>query len=908
MSSTEHHPAFDSLTPSAKLALLHAQTAAPQDASVEETMVPSANDPVVTTDFSEPLIAGDYPTPISKPAVIKKEKKKDDKLDLASESAFPSLSSGSSRAPITSGWSAAAVSRVKTQPVTRSMGRAPASNAAKKSTVPHITDVLELPANQQTANQPVKPLGFKSNSDVIQQVINKTGTTIIASTNRSGTTTFLIQGTPADTEKAKRELIAGLVVKRTAEVAVPSSTRRFIIGAKGKTLQMIEAKSGTRINIPPRKEEDELNEENDEEMVNVTIVGDAAGIKIAQAEIEAIVGDKTAKQTIKLENFHYKYHLLLAGPQNGALKSIEETLGVKVQTPPIVTGYDVLVEGKVRDNAFVLSGDKEKVQQAKQILEDRYNSLEKDTKTVNLSVSKRQHKYLIGKNGSTLREIFDKSGCSVELPASTDASEEVTIRGHNDCIINGLTAVLEKSNAVHVAVLDIPSIFTSVPNPQQHSKNVLKYIVKSGHLKKIEQDHDVEISVPRADALGKSVPLEFVSKVEKNGVSAYQDGFIIFQNLVPALFSTVKVEPHLYHYISVRHGKQLQRIKARYSVAILVPDNENEEILIVYEGKEGDDQETKLSEAKEALDAVTAEIKKIASDSSDYISNSITIPAKFHRAILGPKGTTLNAILGEDSTVVVRFGGANEDEVIIRGTSSEVKRTIEELNKVHNEAKYDDFSNSYTAEFEIPVAFSPHVIGKSGSNINKLKDDLGVRIDISDPNKSENGETIVKSKKKNDQKVKIIINGIKTNVEAAKERISAMVSNLADQVTLSLSVPKEFHRFLIGPSGRFVKKLEDKYNVYIKFPKSFSTETEDPDVITIRGRKKEASAAKDELFELYEYEKDEQIKRKERDARFAEERKKREADAAARAEAAAAKAEAAAAKTAAAEVEAEKST
>ncbi|KAI9025329.1 hypothetical protein CLU79DRAFT_84816 [Phycomyces nitens] len=898
MSSTEHHTAFDSLTPSAKLALLHAQTAAPQNASVQETMVPSANDPVVT-DFSEPLIAGDYPTPISKPAVIKKEKKKDDKLDLASESAFPSLSSGSPRAPITSGWSAAAVSRVKTQPTSRSVGRAPAATNIKKSSVPHITDILELPANQQTSNQAVKPLGFKSNADVIQQVINKTGTTIIASTNRSGTTTFLIQGAPSDTEKAKRELIAGLVVKRTTEVAVPSSTRRFIIGSKGKTLQMIEAKSGTRINIPPRKEEDELNEETDEEMVNVTIVGDAAGIKIAQAEIEAIVGDKTAKQTIKLDEFHSKYHLLLAGPHNSALKSIEESLGVSVMAPHIVAGYEVSQEGQSYKYGFIVSGDKEKVQQAKQLLEDRYVSLKENTTTAKINIPKRQHKYLIGKNGSALREIFDKSGCTVELPSLDDKdSEDVVIRGPKDTIINGITAVMEKSSAVHVTILNLVNVFDDVKNPRQHIKNVLKYLVSSGQLKKIEQEYDVEVNVPTVDENSTSAPIEFFSKSEKNGVAAYQTGYSLCKNLVPEVFATVKVEPHLYHHISARHGKQLQRIKARYSVEILVPDNEEEDILIIYEGKEGDAQETKVSEAKEALEAVTAEIKKIAADSSDYISTSIKIPSKFHSAIRGPKGTTLNAILGEDSLVVVRFGGANEDDVVIRGVTNEVKRAIEELNKIQKEAVYEDFANSYSTEFEIPAMFSPHVIGKSGSNINKLKEDLGVKIDITDPNKSENGE-IVKSKKKNDQKVKVTIQGIKTNVEAAKERISSMVNNLADQVILSLSVPKEFHRFLIGPSGRFVKKLEDKYNVYIRFPKSSSTEIEDPDVIKIRGRKKEASSAKDELFELYEYEKDEQIKRKERDARFAEERKKREAEAAARAEAAALRA---------AETEAEKAT
>lgn len=215
---------LDSLPPSAQLALLHAQAANPASSTpalVEQDLfVPSPDDPVVVMDNStyEPLIAGDFPTPIGKPITPtpKKEVATKKKLDLSSESAFPSLSA-SPRAPVQNGgWSSAASSRVKAPQTTATRTRpmAPASgNSGKKSSATQVTDVLELPANQQISNMATKPLGFKSSADVIQQVINKTGTNIIASTNRSGTTTFLIQGAPTEVARAKRELVAGLVVK-----------------------------------------------------------------------------------------------------------------------------------------------------------------------------------------------------------------------------------------------------------------------------------------------------------------------------------------------------------------------------------------------------------------------------------------------------------------------------------------------------------------------------------------------------------------------------------------------------------------------------------------------------------------------------------------------------------------------
>lgn len=221
MDSTDQQLPVNDLPPSAQLALLHAQ-AKTENNNIEEPVVPSQDDPVVDDGFV-PLIAGDHPTPIGQP--IKKVaevapapvKKKDNKLDLSSESAFPTLSSGAPRPPvISSGWSSAA-SRVKARPTGNQVSqqqqkkRAPASGSSTSAA--SVTDVLELPANQQIANQPNKPLGFKSNADIINQITAKTGANIIASTNRAGTTTFLIQGLPANVAKAKKDLVAGLVVK-----------------------------------------------------------------------------------------------------------------------------------------------------------------------------------------------------------------------------------------------------------------------------------------------------------------------------------------------------------------------------------------------------------------------------------------------------------------------------------------------------------------------------------------------------------------------------------------------------------------------------------------------------------------------------------------------------------------------
>ncbi|KAI9470981.1 MAG: hypothetical protein EXX96DRAFT_511564 [Benjaminiella poitrasii] len=875
---------MENLPPSAKLALLHAQAANPSSstqASVEEDLfVPSPDDPVVSMDNSayEPLIAGDYPTPIGKPVSApapKKEVVTKKNLDLNSESAFPALSA-SPRPPVTAGgWTSAASSRVKSPQATvarnRPMAPPAAGNAAKKSSATQTTDVLELPANQQIANMPSKPLGFKSSADVIQQVIKKTGTNIIASTNRSGTTTFLIQGTPAEVAKAKKELIAGLVVKRTVEISVPAATRRFIIGAKGATLKQIEAKSNTRVNFPRKDDEDEFHEENPDETVIVTIMGDAAGIRVAKEEIEKIVSEKTAKQTIKIDNLDSKYYLFLVGPQNANIKKLEEEFNVKIHVPAVI------VDGITnRETAISISGDKEKVQTVKQALEKIYAEIENSSRTVAIALPKRQYKYLYGKNGETLKEIFNESGCTVELPSAEDPSENVTIRGLDADLVKGLTVVMEKARAVHVSVLVLAENYKSAgkDNALKHARAALKYLLFKKSLKKIENDHNVQVGVPQSDELEKAVHLEFVSKAEKDAALAQLAVTNLLNKLTPEVFGYVEVEPYLHHYIQKNYRSTLEHIQTTHHVAVIIPEEKEDSsnVLIVFDGED-------MANVKTSLDAASAELKKIVADSSDYISKSTTIPIKFHEFIRGPKDTTLNAIVGE-TNATVRFGP--NDKVEIRGLTKDVNQVITSLQKAFDAVQQDDYAKPYTDELFISANFSAHIIGKSGSNINKIKDDLGVKIDIGESNKSEE-KVVGKTKKTTVAPVKVVIQGPRINVEAAKERISSQVSSLADQVTLSLKVPKEFHRHLIGPSGRYVKKLEDKYNVFIKFPKSGNRSNESPNInspdeITVRGGKKDCQSAKEELMELYEYEKEEQEKRKEREQKHKEYEEKRAAE------------------------------
>jgi len=159
-------------------------------------------------------------------------------------------------------------------------------------------------------------------------------------------------------------------------------------------------------------------------------------------------------------------------------------------------------------------------------------------------------------------------------------------------------------------------------------------------------------------------------------------------------------------------------VKETYGVEIIVPGEKDEspDIIIVYEDKEPSSSQPANPEkkkevlVKETLEQAKNELVKAAQDASDFATQSLTIPVKYHRHIIGPKGTTLNKITGGvDTPVSVKFGslrtGAaersasaegkkvanmkpSEDIVIIKGPTEEVERVVAEIETVVKEAEF----------------------------------------------------------------------------------------------------------------------------------------------------------------------------------------------------------------------------
>ena len=85
----------------------------------------------------------------------------------------------------------------------------------------------------------------------------------------------------------------------------------------------------------------------------------------------------------------------------------------------------------------------------------------------------------------------------------------------------------------------------------------------------------------------------------------------------------------------------------------------------------------------------------------------------------------------------------------------------------------------------------------------------------------------------------------------------------ADETSEVLKIPAQYHSGLIGHGGKYVIRLEEKYNVKITFPRSAAEGSEGrtreilkPDEVFVKGGKKGVAGAKSELLDAAEFEKE----------------------------------------------------
>ncbi|KAJ2931288.1 hypothetical protein H1R20_g5780, partial [Candolleomyces eurysporus] len=697
--------------------------------------------------------------------------------------------------------------------------------------------------------------------EVMKLVMAKYKVKIEASANQKQTTFHIKAESQKELDKAKRSLLALLSPVITLVLNAPASTIGSIIGPKGATLKHIRDQTSVRVDIPKKDTlaptgnghangdasggvSPAVDDEEDEPTVPVTLVGPQPLAYEAQAMLKEIIASRTSSSTRRVRDIPAHILPFVVARRNAYLNAAQST--------------DINLSLNAPAREITATGDREAVGRVVDAIKATIEHFETNLNQIKMSLSKRQHRLLTGKASE---EIMTKSKCTITVPPYEDASDELTVWGLAADLPNGLSAVMEQANSQYIHEFPLPG-------PLKVSKELVVYIQTIDYLSTLKAEkEDVEVYLPPLTASKGPLSIDLVGDKSNTDVIVKRLSELIGK-LIGAT-RTVTIGWQLHKVVQGKNAEKLSGFHGTNKVSVYFPAEalESSDVLLVYDPF-APGASFVPGEKKKQLDIVEKELQKMAKAAADVKTELVTVEKRWHDTVLG----ALDTITGGDNTLSLKFGAeageSSEDVILVRGLRTDVDRVAKDIVKLVEDSKADEIARSYSIEFEIDREYVGRIVGSQGAGVHKLRDQLDVRVDVSDESddKEKEKDVVVGKKKKvvTHAKSKVKITGRKENADEAKKRILAQVERMADETSETLKIPAQFHASLIGEKGKYAIRLEDKYGVKINFPRhgssdSYETKTREPlkaDEVLVKGGRKGVAGAKSELLEALEFEKE----------------------------------------------------
>jgi predicted PilT family ATPase len=892
----------DNLTPAQRLAEKHDDHKPSIEEVVDEEDIihppPSAS--LTASSSAGPSTAAPTPTPESKPAAAP-PKKKAPVFDTQSEELFPSLGASKSRASAgPSPWSKkpAAVGnanglhngQVANSAPSRASPYAPGTAAPASSNAAfhgvslpgrYTEHISFAPSQIAQAKDLKKPL-----SEILRDLNKRSKAKVEMSQGAGGSYTFRATGpTPNDVREALKEIARqlGSKVSRTSafvilqsadkkqqsvKVPIPPSVRAHIIGRGGANITALSQKTGAKIQVP-RAEENEALDDDDSATIDVLIEGDAVAAEMARQEIEKIVNERTSSTNLRLKDIPAEFYPFLAGVHNSRIGELENGRDLRVQIPHYHTWVDqapAQAAAYRQPPAFVpqaslpiqIAGDRLAANDARAQLERRVEQLRRELVSDQVAIERGRHQFIVGDRGTSLHDFLAETGCAVILPPDAEDDENLTIVGPADRIDEGLNKVMELASSMAMASVDISRSHPNAPlGAQAHARNVTKYLQQRRAIQDLERLYDARIVANTA----RNAPTawEVYSRDGKNTMKARSDIMNLISGHPPARLNPVQVHPFYHQHLRQSAASQ---IRDQFNVHMVIPDgsDNDHEILLVYEGPTSSSdyqlprRQPAANEARDferALKEAQQHLLGLLSGQKDIVDRDIQAPSKFHDKIRRHVDREQSNLPSDQIPVQLLFGGQAARKtptqgLSVRGPSDRADALVESLLAFIEQEKQDELERGFTLTFDFPQKFANFLIGKKGENIRKLREEFDVEIQVNDG--------------------KVELKGPQAKANACKAHILALGKKLEDEATYVIKVKPQFHKDLIGTKGSMVNRLQDRYNVKINFPRSNNAGGDDaadgensrksdqgPDEVVIRGPKRGADEAREELLNLLQY-------------------------------------------------------
>lgn len=433
---------------------------------------------------------------------------------------------------------------------------------------------------------------------------------------------------------------------------------------------------------------------------------------------------------------------------------------------------------------ILVTGKKDNVAQAKRLV---LNSLQTQGE-LQMQIPREHHKYILGKGGNRLKALELQSTAKIKISRDSDV---ITITGTKEGIAmarHEIQIVSDQQAKLAFERLPIPKIYHPfIIGPNNATiENIMKMT-------------GAVINIPPPSVYKDELAVAGDKENVKNAVQMITD---IYQEKERKCTTvSVEVSKPQHKYIKRPKGQGIQEIFALTGVSVEVPPEKSDQTTITLRGEP---------------DKLGLALTQVYEKANSVVTVEVGAPKWLHRFIIGRDGQNIKKITQGSPKLHVEFS-KDENLIKLEGPPAEVEACQRAFEASINELKNTmDF-----AEFDVPQKWHRHIIGKSGVNITRIKNETGTAINF--PPDGTTSDTIR-------------IEGSPAGVATAKAEILRMVAKMENEKSRDIMIEQKFHRHIIGAGGENITEIREKFNeVQILFPDS----NKKSDVVTIRGPKED---------------------------------------------------------------------
>uniref|UniRef100_A0A8C5Z5X7 Vigilin n=1 Tax=Marmota marmota marmota TaxID=9994 RepID=A0A8C5Z5X7_MARMA len=666
-----------------------------------------------------------------------------------------------------------------------------------------------------------------------------------------------IEGDPQGVQQAKRELLelaSRMENERTKDLIIEQRFHRTIIGQKGERIREIRDKfPEVIINFPDPAQKSDI----------VQLRGPKNEVEKCTKYMQKMVADLVENSYSISVPIFKQFHKNIIGKGGANIKKIREESNTKIDLPAENSNSETII----------ITGKRANCEAAR----SRILSIQKDLANiaeVEVSIPAKLHNSLIGTKGRLIRAIMEEcGGVHIHFPVEGSGSDTVVIRGPSSDVEKA------RKQLLHLAEEKQTKSFTVDirAKPEYH-----KFLIGKGggKIRKVRDSTGARIIFPAAE--DKDQDLITIIGKEDAVREAQRELEALIQNLDNVVEDSMLVDPKHHRHFVIRRGQVLREIAEEYGgVMVSFPRSGTQSDKVTLKG------------AKDCVEAAKKRIQEIIEDLEAQVTVECAIPQRFHRSVMGPKGSRIQQIT-RDHNVQIKFpdreenpGGScrchtgwralpwrlcpapcsvtpaawpqtssllptvqvnihvpaperQSDVIAITGLAANLDRAkaglLERVKELQAEQE-DRALRSFKLSVTVDPKYHPKIIGRKGAVITQIRLEHDVNIQF--PDKDDGSQP-------QDQ---ITITGYEKNTEAARNAILKIVGELEQMVSEDVPLDHRVHARIIGARGKAIRKIMDEFKVDIRFPQ---TGAPDPNCVTVTGLPENVEEAIDHILNLEE--------------------------------------------------------